>query len=169
MPRRKHNMGRGRMPIIVLILMAVALSSSTGQQQTTRIRVPTMATVGKLSPAERRELEILFASTVEQALKARLVVPGQYIDLADPNTRFVREYNLWIEKRTAIVGSFGVDALRHTIDVKELVQFERVVVSFEAYCVEIEGNYAQYKRAKKAFKKLERAVDRERDGVYRDH
>ena len=160
----------GRMPIILLILVAVVLSSGTGQQQATpRIRVPTMATVGRLSPAERRELEILFASTVEQALKAGVVVPGQYIDMADPNIRFVREYNLWIEKRTAIVSSFGVDALRHTIDVKELVQFERVVVSFEAYCVEIEGNYAQYKRTKKAFKSLERVVNRERDGVYRDH
>lgn len=168
MRRRKYNMVWS---IITPILVAVVLSSITGGQQraTMRIRVPTMATVERLSPAERRELEILFASTVEQALTARLVVPGQYIDLADPNTRFVREYNLWIEKRTAIVGSFGVDALRHTIDVKELVQFERVVSSFETYCVEVEGNYAQYKRAKKAFKKLERAVDRERDGVYRDH
>ncbi len=167
MHRRKHNMGRS---IIIPILVAVVLSSSTGgQQATTRIRVPTMATVGRLSSVERRELEILFASTVEQALKARVVVPGQYIDLADPNIRFVREYHLWIEKRTAIVRSFGVDALRHTIDVKELAQFERVVVSFEAYCAEVERNYAQYKRTKKAFKNLERAVNREHDGVYRDH
>ncbi len=167
MRRRKHNMGR--MPIIILILMAVVLSSGTGQQQATRIRVPTMATVGRLSPTDRRELEILFASTVEQALKNKVVVPGQYIDLADPNVRFVREYNLWVEKRTAIVRSFGVDALGHTIDVKELAQFERVVVSFEDYCAEVERNYAQYKRTKKAFKDLERAVDREHNGVYRDH
>ena len=168
MRRRKHNMRR--MPIIILIMMAVMLSYGIGQQQTiTKVRVPTMATVERLSPAERRELEILFGSTVEQALKARVVIPGQYIDLTDPNTRFVREYNLWVEKRTAIVSSFGVDALRHTIDVKELVQFDRVVVSFEAYCAEVERNYAQYKETKKAFKGLERAVNRERDGVYRDH
>lgn len=167
MHRRKHNMGRT--PIIVLILMAVVLANGIGQQQATRVRVPTMATVERLSPAERRELEILFASTVEQALKAKVVVPGQYIDLSDPNIRFVREYNLWVEKRTAIVRSFGIDALRHTIDVKELAQFDRVVVSFEAYCAEVERNYAQYKRTKKAFKGLERAVNKERDGVYRDH
>ena len=163
---RKHN--AVRTAIMISVLMAVVLSS-TGQQRATLIRVPTMATAGGLSPADRRELEILFASTVEQALKNKVVVPGQYIDMADPNVRFVREYNLWVEKRTAIVRSFGVDALRRTIDVKELAQFDRVVVSFKAYCAEVEKNYAQYKRTKKAFKGLERAVDREHDGVYRDH
>ncbi len=158
-----------RTPIIILILMAVALSSGTGQQRAMLIRIPTMATAERLSPEERRELEILFGSTVEQALENKVIVPGQYIDMTDPNVRFVREYNLWVEKRTAIVRSFGVDVLRNVIDVKELAQFDRVVVSFEAYCAEVERNYAQYKKTKKAFKGLERAVDREHDGVYRDH
>ncbi len=166
MRTRKHN--AVRTAIIILVLMAVVLFSA-GRKQAMRIRVPTMATAEKLSPEERRELEILFGSTVEQALKDKVVIPGQYINLADPNVRFVREYNLWVEKRTAIVRSFGVDALRRTIDVKELAQFDRVAVSFEAYCAEVERNYAQYKKTKKAFKNLERAVDREHDGVYRDH
>ncbi len=158
-----------RTPIIILILMAVALSSGTGQQQTMLIRVPTMATAERLSPEERRELEILFGSTVEQALENKVIVPGQYIDMTDPNVRFVREYNLWVEKRTAIVRSFGVDVLRNVIDGKEMAQFDRAVVAFEAYSAEVERNYAQYKKTKKAFKNLERAVDREHDGVYRDH
>ena len=156
-----------RTPIIVLLIF-LGMANGTGQRRgIEKIKIPTTAMLEKLPQAERRELEILFATTVEKALKDKVVIPGQYIDLTDPNIHFVRKYNLWVAKRSAIVESFGIDALRNTIDVKEAAQFDRVVASFEAYCLEVESNYRQYKRTKKAFKSLERAVNTEHDGVHR--
>jgi len=150
--------------VVLLMLMIVYPAFS---QQKVIIRIPTLVAAQTMPIDERRELEILFATTVEKALRDGVVIPGQQVDFAQPNIWFVREYNLWIEKRTALAEAFGIDIFREAIDVQEMMKFERATTAWKDYCAGVEENYKQYKRANKAFKDLERTLGRERDGVYR--
>ena len=153
------------------VIAALLLLSAVGvlaQQHRGIVRVPySKESASRLTQEERRELEIIFATTVEEAIKYKWASPGQYINLDDPNIRFVREYNLWLEKRRALVKSFGVDVFQKTIDIKELSQFARTEKSWEVYCKSVDENYKQFKLAKQRFKVLKKRLDRERNGVYK--
>jgi len=109
----------------------------------------------------------LYATTIETAIRNGWAVPGDYVRLDDPNIQFVRNYNLWLEKRTSLKRSFGVDVFEKTIDVGEVAQFARVRSSWVEYCALVEEQYKQFRRAKRSFKLLERKVNKERDGVHR--
>lgn len=149
-----------------VVAMLLLVAGTTLAQQFETITIPTRAAAAIMPRAERRELEILFATTVEKALEDGVVVPGQYVDFTRPDIRFIREYNLWTEKRAALVKAFGIDIFREAIDIKEMTQFDRAISAWVEYCDTVEKNYKQFKRTRQAFKKLERALEQERDGVY---
>ncbi len=153
--------------LVFLLCVGSTVLWGAKEQQRGMIRIPTQEDASRLSHDERRELEILFATTVEKALQHGWAIPGQYVNLDDPNIRFVYEYNLWLEKRRALIKSFGIDVFQNAIDIKEIMQFERAAKSWKAYCKDVDENYNQFKQTKRSFKKLERKLNSERDGVYR--
>jgi hypothetical protein len=153
---------------VIAVLLLLSAGGVLAQQRRGVVMIPySKESASRLTQEERRELEIIFATTVEKALDHEWAVPGQYVNLDDPNIRFVREYNLWLEKRRTLMQSFGVDVFQKTIDVQEMARFARAEKSWEAYCKSVDDNYKQFKRAKQRFKTLRRTIDRERDGVYR--
>ena len=153
------------------VIAVLLLSSAVGvlaQQRRGVVMIPySKEAATHLTQEERRELEIIFATTIEKALDSEWAIPGQYVDLDEPNIRFVREYNLWLEKRRALAQSFGVDAFRKTIDIKEMAQFVRAEKSWKVYCESVDESYKQFKLAKQRFKVLKKRLDRERNGVWR--
>ncbi len=156
------------MKCVVAVLLLLSAGGVLAQQRRGTVMIPyTKESASRLTQEERRELEIIFATTVEKALEHEWAVPGQYVNLDEPNIRFVREYNLWLEKRRELIQSFGVDVFQKTIDIQEMAQFARTKKSWEAYCKSVDENYKQFKLAKQRFKVLKKTIDRERDGVYK--
>ena len=148
--------------IVVLLLLV----GSTFAQQFETIIVPTRRAAVMMPTAERHELELALGLTIEEALKSHLVLPGEYVDFRNPVIRFRREYNLWMKMRAALTKKFGFRIFREAIDIKEMIQFDRSTVAWEAYCMAMEDNYKQFKITKQAFGKLKQELRRERDGVY---
>lgn len=157
---------------VVVLVFSLCICSAVlcgADKQRGVIRIPTQEAAARLPQGERRELEILFATTIEKALQDGRAIPGRYIDLDDPNIWFVREYNLWLEKRDALVKSFGVDIFRNVIDLKEMMQFEKAEASWVEYYKSVDDCYRQFKQARRSFKKLKQRLDKERDGAYLDY
>lgn len=148
--------------IVAMLLLAGSLFA----QQFETIMIPTRRAAAMMPAAERRELELVFGLTIEEALKTHLVLPGEYIDFRNPVIRFRREYNLWMEMRSTLVKKFGFRIFREAIDIKEMTQFDRATTAWEDYCVAMEEQYKQFKRTKRAYKEQSKALDKEREMAY---
>lgn len=105
------------------------------------IQVPTTRDLISLSEQEERCLSIVLDDSVASAIERGIIYPGQVIDFSVPAIHFVYSWQLWVERRTALVKEFGPQVSQNVQDVQEIERWNDL---------------------KDAWKDLDRAVQRSR-------
>ena len=126
-----------------------------------QITVPKLKDVQDLPVHERAMLKALIPGmSLEEGIRSRYFMPGSVIDFDSPGTAFVRDFNIWLEHRNELTKLFGVDAFKNVNDVVDLLKFNKMVDTYEAYCAAVDAAYQKHLTARRQMNKLRRMKKR---------
>ncbi len=138
-----------------ILLFLVLLAAPLVAQQ---ITIPKLKDVQELPARYRAMLEVLNPGmSLEEGIRSRYFVPGAVIDFDSPGIAFVRDFNIWLEHRNGLIKFFGVDAFN---DVGDLIKFNKMSDTYEAYCIAVDAAYQKHVTARRQMDKLRRMKKR---------
>lgn len=125
------------------------------------ITIPIKQELHRLTPEDRVLLEEMVGD-LDTAYREGIVVPGQHLDTDNPGIAFVLSFNRFIAKRQEILNKFGPEGFHDISDYSEVVRFETMRESWEAYEREFEGVIEEFRTSQKEFRRLEKAWEAEK-------